>query len=252
MRYTAAKPEPQAYAPRQTYPGTERAMRRVRGKRRRALWLAIALGALVAAALSCAVFASGQAAQHDETRRGGGAAFGNEAPVSTPKTQWKRGVIPHLYQTDPAWSHIPYAGSDLSAAGCGPTCMAMAYAGLTGKSDRDPAAMAAFSEQGGFVDAGMTSWAFMTEGAAQLGLDAEELPADANAVMAALREGRPVIASVRPGDFTTEGHFIVLAGVDENGGVTVRDPNSPERSARTWSAQRIVDQCANLWSYRVR
>lgn len=130
--------------------------------------------------------------------------------------------------------------------------MAMVYAGLTGKSDKDPAAMAAFSEQKGFVEAGMTSWAFMTEGAAQLGLAAEELPADADAVIAVLREGRPIIASVRPGDFTTEGHFIVLAGIDKDGGVIVHDPNSPERSARTWDARRIVDQCANLWSYRAR
>ncbi|MFR3274073.1 MAG: C39 family peptidase, partial [Slackia sp.] len=103
--------------------------------------------------------------------------------------------------------------------------------GLTGKTDYDPASMAAFSEVNGFVDSGMTAWSFMTEGAAMLGLSAEELPADASVLTAALREGRPVIASVLPGDFTTVGHFIVIAGVDETGNLIVHDPNSPSAAA---------------------
>ena len=85
-----------------------------------------------------------------------------------------------------------------------------------------------------------------------LGLSAEELPADANTLLSALREGRPVIASVRPGDFTTEGHFIVIAGIDEKGCLVVHDPNSPTRSAQAWDVQRILGQCANLWAYSAR
>ena len=112
--------------------------------------------------------------------------------------------------------------------------------------------MAAFSEANGFVDSGMTAWSFMTEGAAMLGLSAEELPADASVLTAALREGRPVIASVLPGDFTTVGHFIVIAGVDEAGNLIVHDPNSPERSSRSWDVQDVLNQCANLWAYSAR
>ena len=140
----------------------------------------------------------------------------------------------------------------MATAGCGPTCMTMVYAGLTGKTDYDPASMAAFSEANGFVDSGMTAWSFMTEGAAMLGLSAEELPADASVLTAALREGRPVIASVLPGDFTTVGHFIVIAGVDEMGNLIVHDPNSPERSSRSWDVQDVLNQCANLWAYSAR
>lgn len=224
-----------------------------RMKRRRSGWLVVAFFAVVAAIASCAAFACAQTAaenaqfgiEHGSDRRDGAAA-------STPKEEWRQGTIPHLYQTDAAWASAPYAGSDVFEAGCGPTCMSMVYAGLTGKTDRDPAAMAAFSEANGFVDSGMTSWSFMTEGAAMLGLSAEELPADANTLLSALREGRPVIASVRPGDFTTEGHFIVIAGIDEKGGLVVHDPNSPTRSAQAWDVQRILDQCANLWAYSAR
>jgi hypothetical protein len=125
----------------------------------------------------------------------------------------------------------------------------MVYVALTGGDDLDPAGMAAFSERGGYVSGAMTSWSLMTSGAAQLGLVAEELPADAGRVRETLAEGHPIICSVRPGDFTTVGHFIVLAGLAENGEAIVQDPNSAERSARTWDIQRVLDQCANLWAF---
>ena len=55
--------------------------------------------------------------------------------------------------------------------------------------------------------------------------------------------------SVRPGDFTTTGHFIVLADLAENGQVTVRDPNSEQNSTHPWDLERILAQCANLWAF---
>ena len=65
---------------------------------------------------------------------------------------------------------------------------------------------------------------------------------------AALAAGKVVICSVRPGDFTTVGHFIVLAGLTNDGRVEVRDPNSTERSAQAWDLDRVLGQCANLWA----
>ena len=51
-----------------------------------------------------------------------------------------------------------------------------------------------------------------------------------------------------PGDFTASGHFIVLDGVRE-GGFTVKDPNSPQRSGRIWSYSELEDQIAVMWAY---
>lgn len=174
-----------------------------------------------------------------------------EPIVSTPRSEWRAGEVPHLYQTDPAWASHPYAGGNVEKNGCGPTCLSMVYVALTGRDDLDPAAMADFAERGGYVQDGMTAWALMSDGAAELGLLSEELPADADSVRAALEAGSPVICSVRPGDFTTTGHFIVLAGMAEDGRVVVRDPNSAERSSQTWDLQRVLDQCANLWAFSV-
>ena len=56
-----------------------------------------------------------------------------------------------------------------------------------------------------------------------------------------------MICSVGPGDFTTDGHFIVLVDTNPDGTVTLRDPNSPERTAQTWELDRVLNQCLNLW-----
>lgn len=172
-----------------------------------------------------------------------------EAPESTPRSEWRQGETPYLYQTDAQWAGEPYAGGTIGENACGPTCLSMVYVRLTGKTDKDPAAMARYSEENGHVADGMTAWTLMGEGARGLGLSSREVAADAGIVRATLRQGMPIVASVRPGDFTTTGHFIVLTGVDENGDLEIRDPNSPERSHRTWDVDRVLGQCSNLWAF---
>lgn len=209
----------------------------------------IRLAALLATLL---VFGLGSVAAATRHATGTGPALSAHATgsdVSTPVSEWQRGSMPHLYQTDPAWAAEPYAGGTIEKNGCGPTALAMVYVTLTGRTDRGPVEMAAFAERGGYTSDGMTTWSFMTDGASELGLLAQELPADAGTLTSALRAGRPVICSVRPGDFTTTGHFIVLAGLAQDGQLVVHDPNSAERSAQTWDVQRVLDQCANLWAF---
>lgn len=178
------------------------------------------------------------------------AASGDGAEAaSTPRDKWRGGELPFLYQTDPQYSAAPYAGATVEEAGCGPTSLAMVYIALTGKTDKDPVAMAAFSEDSGYVEGGLTAWRLMTEGADELGLSSHEVPADAGRLKAELSQGHPVICSVRPGDFTDTGHFLVVAGVDEGGDLVIHDPNSPANSARTWDVERVLSQCANLWAF---
>lgn len=176
-------------------------------------------------------------------------AAGEADPASTPRDEWRGGQLPFLYQTDPQFRDTPYAGATVKEAGCGPTSLSMVYIALTGKTDKDPAAMAAFSENGGYVEGNLTAWRLMTDGAAELGLSSHEVPADAGCLKAELAQGRPVICSVRPGDFTDTGHFLVVAGVADNGELVIHDPNSPDKSARTWDVERVLSQCANLWAF---
>ena len=162
----------------------------------------------------------------------------------------KKGVVPLFIQWDERWGYEDYGGNYFAVNGCGPTCLSMVVCGLTGETDANPYAVACYSEQQGYYTPGSgTSWSLMTQGAAHYGLDAERVTLSADAIADTLARGRVIIASMKPGDFTYTGHFIVLTGLDRDGRVRVNDSNSRLNSAKSWDAQVLVDQMKAAWSY---
>lgn len=91
----------------------------------------------------------------------------------------------------------------------------------------------------------------MDQLASELGLGVHAVHFDQDSILYELLAGNPIICIVGPGDFTTEGHFIVLADVDDQGMVTVHDPNSREKSKKKWNIETIMSQTENLWGYEV-
>lgn len=160
-----------------------------------------------------------------------------------------QGEIPLLLQWDERWGYAYYADDMIAVNGCGPTAIAMVAAGLTGDNTVTPYKVAQFSAGNGYYagDSG-TSWPLMTDGAQQFGIYGEEMGLSEDEVFSALENGHPIICSMRPGDFTTTGHFIVLTGV-EDGKIRVNDPNSRERSGKLWDYSRLEYQINNLWVY---
>lgn len=172
-------------------------------------------------------------------------------PVSTPRSQWTAGTMPHLYQTDPLWANKPYAGSNIRIAGCGPTSLSMVYTYLTGKTDLDPVAMASFAEEHNFAPTGATEWRFMTDGAAAIGLRSTPVAPSRASIASALDAGMPIICCLTPGGFTTVGHFLVIKGMDSRGMVEIHDPNSPYNSAKRWPISQILPQIEALWAFSI-
>lgn len=171
--------------------------------------------------------------------------------VSTPESEWKKGSIPYLYQTDLQWSQTPYAEDRIELSGCGPTCLSMIYIGLTGDKRMDPAACARYSERNDYIEGGATRWSLMEEGAEDLGLVSEGIPVSKQAVIEVLQDGKPLIMSVAPGDFTSVGHFLVVETLDEQGKLVIHDPNSPENSAVHWDVGRVINQARGIWAFSV-
>lgn len=176
-------------------------------------------------------------------------APGYSFAFSTPRSQWSAGTMPHIYQIDPAWSELPYAGGTIRQNGCGPTCLTMVYIFKTGRTDMTPADMCALSEAGNYAPTGATEWSFMTSGAWRLGLNGTQLYNDRDSMAQALRSGAPVIAAVRPGTFTNVGHYIVLYGIDDADQIGVYDPNSPSRSARRWGVVEVLNEIEAMWAF---
>lgn len=160
------------------------------------------------------------------------------------------GKIPNLYQYDERWGYAPYGTSIVAVSGCGPTCMAMVAAGLTGDASITPAKVAAYGTENFYVDENNdTYWAFMKEAGANWNLSCYDVqPMTEEQVKEELTQGKPIICSMSPGDFTQNGHFIVLTGY-EDGKVIVNDPFSKKNSSKGWVYNDIVSQIRGMWIY---
>lgn len=159
-------------------------------------------------------------------------------------------TVPLFLQWDQRWGYIRYGSDVAGLTGCGPVCLSMAAFYLTGDEAYSPDQMLRFaSENGYYVPGSGSSWTLISEGGVQLGFDVTEIPLDENRILRNLEVGNPIICAMGPGDFTSSGHFIVLAG-SEDGLLRINDPNSIANSEKFWSYEEIRDQIRNLWVIR--
>ena len=140
----------------------------------------------------------------------------------------KKGQYPLLLQYDKRWGYGNYGDSVIAISGCGPTSVAMVIAGLTGRNDITPYDIAKYAYENGYYENG-TSWDFFTKGVIKYGIIGKEIALSESVMVKELKKGHPIICSMRPGDFTTTGHLILITDY-KNDKFKINDPNSKERS----------------------
>ena len=124
------------------------------------------------------------------------------------------------YQTD--YPNTPYGSSTIKVSGCGPTCFAMIASTRLGKTITPGEA----GMNGKYYIAGQgTSWDYFAAAKKHFNLSGDLVQTGSiDKVVEGLQQGAYVISSQGPGLFTTSGHYIVLSGIDANGGISVKDP----------------------------
>ena len=163
----------------------------------------------------------------------------------------EKGSVPLLYQWDTRWGYREYCAGPIGTTGCCPTSLSMVYMGLTGKSDKTPADMAAIAAENGYAEDGQGTYAtFLTDMAGQFGLQCEQFTPSTQNFLTYLQSGYVVICNVGPGDFTDSGHFFVATGLADDGTVEINDPYSSVRSAENWDAERIANQSIGMYAFR--
>lgn len=155
---------------------------------------------------------------------------------------------PLLLQWDSRWGYQKYGDSScIAVSGCGPTALAMAVVSLTDE-EVTPAEVAQYAMDHGYYLKGTgTLWKLMTDGAAHYGLNSEKIRINQEEMEQALDYGNVLILSVKKGDFTNIGHFIVVYGYDENG-FMVNDPFCKYKSSLQWSYDQLSKQTKAVWS----
>ena len=156
--------------------------------------------------------------------------------------------FPLFLQWDPRWGYMSYGIGNMGSSGCGPTCLSMAVFYLTGNREYTPDVIAQYSlDKGYYVTNVGTAWALLDEYPTQFGLSVRHPSLSEENFKTELDKGNILICSVRPGDFTSAGHFIVIYGYDENG-FKINDPKCIYRSRLSWTYEQIQDDIKRTWS----
>lgn len=154
---------------------------------------------------------------------------------------------PLFLQWDPRWGYQSYGDSNLAVAGCGPTSLSMALYYLTGDESLTPGVIADYAMENNYYMYGTgTLWALMDEAPIYYGVSSWTMEPEMFSMKQALDNGQILITSMRPGDFTAGGHFIVIYGYDETG-FLVNDANCVARSRQTWSFEQLESQIKQMW-----
>ena len=133
---------------------------------------------------------------------------------------------------------------------CARLLIAQPDQGLTGKTDLSPYDIGQWMIENGYtVPYGGTANEAFWDIADYLGLQCEIIDTSAESIVATLEEGKPIIANVGPGYFTSFGHFFVLTGVTEDGMIIVNDPYSGTRSSQLWDPELIASESLVLYAY---
>lgn len=162
-------------------------------------------------------------------------------------------AIPMLFQGDYRTIILYYNGMAKSVAtsGCGATSVSMVVAYLTGNVEQNPYLL--FCEA---VDAGKYHGNGLSHDTLRWLADAYDVKTrwianDAESIIAALEEGKPVIAHMGEGIFTQRGHYIVLRGLTEDGKVLVNDPNSRSNCGKAFPIETLLAQARTDHSFMV-
>lgn len=159
--------------------------------------------------------------------------------------------IPLFIQWDKRWGYDAYGNDVIGLSGCGPTCLSMIVIGLTKNQEATPDKLADYATEHGYYEQNSgTKWSFMDKVAAVYGVQGYYIYLSKDNMQEELSQGHPLVCAMRSGDFTSQGHFIVIAGM-EGDKFLVHDPNSIERSQQLWDYDTLQYQISAIWAFKV-
>lgn len=174
-----------------------------------------------------------------------------------------RGEVPQLYDWDTRWGYVSYGDGCIGVTGSAPTTIAMAYMGLTGRSDVTPATIAqgtstigSSSSQNSNASNGTntSSSNSNTSGTAsdsaesviqlmsETGLDATQYDSSSDTLVACLSSSSVAAVYIDEDGLqdNRSAHWALVVGMNQDGTLNVFDPTSSLVSTRTWDSSTIA------------
>lgn len=154
---------------------------------------------------------------------------------------------PYYAQWDRRWGYDKIGETNIAIGGCGPTSCAMLLSGELNDDSITPNVVSKIEEEGGYFSQYGTKWDFFEYIAKYYNLNCKKISVDKENIDKELTENNPIIASVKPGKFTTIGHIILIVGINDDGEYLLNDPNSLYRSIKKWKYKELSTEINSLW-----
>ncbi len=157
--------------------------------------------------------------------------------------------VPLYLQYKGNWANNSYGNGTIKKNGCAPTCLAMVLSYMR-QEQILPSDVVNWCGNDYYMNGVGTSWGIFDVVESSWGIKCTSIGKNQTVLIQALREGKPVIASMGPGTFTKNGHFIVLSGITMDGKITVKDPNDnafKNHVSKGFDVNLILRECKNLW-----
>lgn len=163
--------------------------------------------------------------------------------------------IPLLLQTDERWATETYGvdnGKTIAENGCAPTSLAMILAYYENREVSPTEITNWAKDQYYQADAG-TDWSIFPAFAKEYNLTLHDLSADFSKSQTYLEQDIPVVVSALPGEFTDNGHIMVLARYQaDTDNLTILDPSDNPEKNHTYSwftASDYTTQFRHYWAF---
>lgn len=168
-------------------------------------------------------------------------------------------------QEDPAWADKPYVSgmpedeATMGDTGCAPTAMAMVATEISkrkgsGSNGTNPVEMANLASTSGFRDETGTNEQFISYAGNTLGIrPSEHIAPSAEDIQYSAMRGNPMILNgISSGEsgsaFTNVGHYVVVAGTDSAGNISVNDPRGKQYS-KSYKPEELARQTRKAWDF---
>lgn len=157
-------------------------------------------------------------------------------------------IGPMIYysQGDARWRDFLYGGADpMKKYGCGPTAVAMLISSFSLEgSSVTPQDMAQWAAANGQYASHSGSYhSLIPEALAAYGLRVESVQdRSPENVRTLLTSGHILVALMGRGSLTENGHFVLITRMQDNGYVSIADPNRYENCKKDWDLEALLSE----------
>lgn len=157
----------------------------------------------------------------------------------------------YISQNNDKFENIPYGSSNLKSSGCGPISLTMAlnYVNDTELVKLEDVLKWAEENDMYEVNAG-TRWSLVRNFPPTVSASSKEMYiSNIEQFATSIQEGEVLVTSMQKGQFTDNGHFIVITEI-KDGKVSVLDPASICRSLKEWDIETVFEE-SNKYFWKI-